>query len=217
MSQVVSFIDYTPAARFDEIPWTLARIEEGAADDGPWTEIDDITLDPVDPDPAVPESRNFTTANASDTPALWYRVTFIDGDGGVGQPSASVQNLGTSTAPYATRDELARILKIREPSEAQEAALDRVLVAAALGSAKGVVLGCKAMVEHLDNGKQCDAVAADVGPANHAGEGSIALAHALDIPSNPKHGGIEKHVIRYTLWPGVPAVVNGETFVLQPS
>ncbi len=80
-----------------------------------------------------------------------------------------------------------------------------------------IFLGCKALAEHLDSGEQCEAVAGDVGPGGHAGEGSIALAHALGIPSSPKHGGIEKHVIRYTLWPGVPAVVNGETFTLQPS
>ncbi len=131
MSQVVSLVDYTPAPRFDEIPWTFARIEESDAADGTWAQIDELPLDPVDPDPAEPASRDFTTSLASDTPALWYRIIFADDNNNTGQPSGPVQNLGVSTAPYATRDELARILKIRTPTSEQDVALDRVLVAAA--------------------------------------------------------------------------------------
>jgi hypothetical protein len=80
-----------------------------------------------------------------------------------------------------------------------------------------IFLGCKAMAINSANGRSCNAVCADIGPASHLGEGSIALAKKLGIPSSPKNGGIERRVINYTLWPGVPAVVNGETFVLQPS
>ena len=45
------------------------------------------------------------------------------------------------------------------------------------------------------------AVYADAGPTGKIGEGSIALAAALGIPSNPKHGGIA-HGIIYIVFPG---------------
>jgi Fungal chitosanase of glycosyl hydrolase group 75 len=45
------------------------------------------------------------------------------------------------------------------------------------------------------------AVYADVGPANKIGEGSIALAAALGIPSSPKTGGVG-HGIVYIVFPG---------------
>jgi hypothetical protein len=44
------------------------------------------------------------------------------------------------------------------------------------------------------------AVYADVGPANKIGEGSIALAAALGIPSSPKSGGLG-HGIVYIVFP----------------
>jgi hypothetical protein len=78
VSQVVSFVDYVPAARFDLQPWVTARIEEAAVASGPWTAIDTIALTPADADPAHPQSRNLTTANASDTVGLWYRIVWLD-------------------------------------------------------------------------------------------------------------------------------------------
>jgi hypothetical protein len=39
------------------------------------------------------------------------------------------------------------------------------------------------------------AIYADSGPANKIGEGSIALAASLGIPSNPKKGGVDKGII----------------------
>jgi len=45
------------------------------------------------------------------------------------------------------------------------------------------------------------AIYADVGPASKIGEGSIALAAALGIPSNPKNGGAG-HGIIYIVFPG---------------
>src|SRR6185369_2664945 len=107
MSQVVSFADYTPAARFDAVAWTQAQVEEGDTSSGPWTVIDTPTLDPVDTDPANPQTRNLTTDNASDTIGLWYRITFLDDNGGEGQPSAAVQNAAPSTTQFASSDEFA--------------------------------------------------------------------------------------------------------------
>ncbi|PYJ80472.1 MAG: hypothetical protein DME69_00520 [Verrucomicrobia bacterium] len=45
------------------------------------------------------------------------------------------------------------------------------------------------------------AVYADVGPASKIGEGSIALAAALGVPSSPKSGGVA-HGIVYIVFPG---------------
>ena len=50
-------------------------------------------------------------------------------------------------------------------------------------------LGDFAMVWNRRNGKLAHAIFADVGPADHLGEGSIALARALGMPSDPKAGG----------------------------
>lgn len=45
------------------------------------------------------------------------------------------------------------------------------------------------------------AVVADVGPHGKIGEGSIALAKALGIPSNARHGGVDKGVA-FTIYIG---------------
>lgn len=106
MSQVVSFVDYTPAPRFDDIAWTQVRVQEGSSSNGPWTLIDTIALSPVDADPADPQPRDVTTDNASDTPNLWYRLTFVDSNGNVGQPSSPIQNVSPESS-FATPDDLA--------------------------------------------------------------------------------------------------------------
>lgn len=63
---------------------------------------------------------------------------------------------------------------------------------------KGIVLGCTMLVRY--NGLEAVAVAGDQGP--RFGEGSIALAKALGIPSNPRHGGVGSGV-EWRIYPGV--------------
>lgn len=133
MTQVITFENYQPSPRYDEIPWTEVLIQEAATADAEnvdWSTIDTITLDPVDADPASPASRDFTTENASDTDGLWYRIIFRDADGDDLLPTVPVQNVSPIVA-YATVSELARILKIRAPSDEQTDAMERVLLAAA--------------------------------------------------------------------------------------
>jgi hypothetical protein len=79
---VVTFIDFTPPARYDTspTPWTGLTIEEGPAEAGPWTLIDTQALSPTDTDPSAPMSRNFSTALATLLNG-WYRVIFTDGLG----------------------------------------------------------------------------------------------------------------------------------------
>jgi hypothetical protein len=126
MSQVVSFEDYTPPARFDAVPWSEVRIEQSdtstLSDATVWTQIDVIALSPLDVDPANPQTRNFTTDQASDTPDLWYRVIFADGSGNTTLPSVPVQNLEFPVAAYATVADLFRVLKVRDPSADQTTA-----------------------------------------------------------------------------------------------
>lgn len=119
---IVSFEDYTPPARFDLIPWTQVRIEESdsstLSDDTVWSSIDLIALTP-DPDPADPAVRNFTTSLASNTPDLWYRVTFIDGSANESLPSVPVQNLENAVAAYANTEEFFRVVRVSNPTPEQ--------------------------------------------------------------------------------------------------
>jgi len=64
----------------------------------------------------------------------------------------------------------------------------------------GVALGDLAMVTNLKNGKTSFAIFADVGPRGKIGEGSVALAHALGINDDPRHGGTNSS-IAYLVFP----------------
>lgn len=132
MSIVITFEDFTPAPRFDELPWTGLRIEEAPLVTGDWTQIDTFTFDVPDPDPENPQARDFTTENGTAL-NLWYRIIFVDGSGDESLPTTPLQNVASGATPtvYADVDELARILKIRQPSDAQTTAMRRVLYAAA--------------------------------------------------------------------------------------
>lgn len=67
---------------------------------------------------------------------------------------------------------------------------------------KHAQLGDFATVINLRNGKSSGAVVADESaPELPMGEGSIALANALDIDSNPRTGGVERGVV-YVVYPG---------------
>src|SRR5579859_3735778 len=107
MSQIVSFTGYTPPARFDDIPWTDAQIQEAPEVTGAWTVIDTVTLGTPDVDPTHPAARSFTTDNGT-APDLWYRVVFLDGSGGESIPTDPIQNgepeitVESSPAAFAT-------------------------------------------------------------------------------------------------------------------
>ncbi|MEI7869725.1 MAG: hypothetical protein WCI11_17700 [Candidatus Methylumidiphilus sp.] len=84
----------------------------------------------------------------------------------------------------------------------------------------GKVLGCRCVVTNSKNGKSVVAVVADVGPASHLGEISVACAKAIGVPVGGSHpassGGAASPTIHYQLFPGVAAVINGVTYPLQP-
>jgi hypothetical protein len=79
-------------------------------------------------------------------------------------------------------------------------------------NATGVVIGSKAVATY--QGNSVDAVVADVSGPNDIGEISIAAAEALGIPSSARHGGVSRGV-QFEFWPGTPAVIDGETYLLQ--
>lgn len=139
MSQVISFEDYQPTPRFDDIAWTQARIDEGDSSTGPWNTIDTIDLDPVDSDPSHPAVRSFTTENASDTPALWYRIVFLDASSDQAQPTDPIQNIAPAAGvvAFATAADLAARLGIVLTSDEQTRAT--TLLAQASGLIQDVV------------------------------------------------------------------------------
>lgn len=111
MTQVVTLEDYTPIARFDGIPWTVARIEEAELSSGSWATIDTITLSPVDADPSAPATRDLTTNNASSTMGLWYRIVFVDASLNESAPTAAVRN---SSPPAAGANSPMTFLELQD-------------------------------------------------------------------------------------------------------
>lgn len=61
-------------------------------------------------------------------------------------------------------------------------------------------LGDLAMVINARNALRSAAIYADIGPRAKIGEGSIALAKALGLNSNARHGGTESHSIIYVVF-----------------
>lgn len=90
-----------------------------------------------------------------------------------------------------------------------------VVPPAVVHSVAGIVLGCKASV--LYGNRTVAAVVGDIGPATKLGEVSVACARVLGMNPSPINGGVDDHVVHYLIWPGVPAVVDGVTYQLQPA
>ena len=110
---VVSFEGFTPPPRYDNLPYTSVRIEEASASTGPWTLIDTFPLSPLDPDPAEPLERDFTTENAT-LDSGWYRLQFLDANADPSNYSDPIQNV--STVAYDVRPsvrELAKLMRAR--------------------------------------------------------------------------------------------------------
>lgn len=92
-----------------------------------------------------------------------------------------------------------------------------VIPAPLISTISPIFMGCECEAINMENGLMSVAVCGDAGPKNHLGEGSMALARNLGLRHDPKRGGTSRLIIQYTLYPGTPAVVNGEAFPLQPT
>jgi hypothetical protein len=103
--------------------------------------------------------------------------------------------------------------------KALNADIDKYIVVppAIVHGVKGIVLGCQAFAKNITNGQSSDAVVGDVGPHDRLGEVSNAMAAALGLNPSPTEGGTSEHIIHYSLRPGVPAVVDGKQYQLQPA
>lgn len=77
---------------------------------------------------------------------------------------------------------------------------------------RGIVIGAQGWITYKD--KRIPAVCVDVSGADNIGEMSIAAARQLDIPYNPRTGGVDSGVL-FEVEAGVPAHVQGETYLLQ--
>lgn len=80
---------------------------------------------------------------------------------------------------------------------------------------RGVVLGCRARITNLRNGKSTEAIVGDIGPLRKIGELSIAAAKAIGIPSSPRTGGTDELILRYEFWPDVSGVIGEALATLQ--
>ena len=80
-----------------------------------------------------------------------------------------------------------------------------------------IVLGCRAVLTNTENNITIEAVVADGGNTNEMGEISYAAAQALGNLGTPLSVNNEGHLLTMEIYPGVPAVVNGVTYPLQPS
>ena len=126
---IVSLPGYVPPSRYDDLPWTEARLEQSATQNGTFTTTETFTLD-QDTDPAHPATRSFTTQLG--TLNLWYRLVWVDGDGDESAPTASGQNVDGVVTPALSppniNTELAAIVHVNATSNAD--ALQRVIDAA---------------------------------------------------------------------------------------
>ncbi len=97
--------------------------------------------------------------------------------------------------------------------------IDRYIVVppAIRDGVSGIVMGCLANVTNLVNGKHTAAVVGDIGPHKKLGEISCATASAIGLNPSPVSGGVDEHVIKYVLFPGIAAIVNGKQYTLQPA
>ncbi|MDB5096434.1 MAG: hypothetical protein JWM80_855 [Cyanobacteria bacterium RYN_339] len=76
-----------------------------------------------------------------------------------------------------------------------------IVLPPSVAASTGAKLGDMVMVYNQRNGRMSPAIYADVGPANHLGEGSIALAEALGINSDARKGGVDGGLV-YVVFPG---------------
>lgn len=90
-----------------------------------------------------------------------------------------------------------------------------VVPPAVIKGVKGVVLGC-AMVA-VYRGRSIHGVVGDTGPRKKIGELSCEYARRLGMSGNSNTGGTDKQEVTYIIYPGIPAVVDGVNYNLQPS
>jgi hypothetical protein len=82
---------------------------------------------------------------------------------------------------------------------------------------EATVIGSECEVENLENKMVTDAVCGEIGPKDKLGEGSCELARRVGLNPSPLFGGTQKRIIKYTIYVGINAVVDGMAYKLQRS
>lgn len=141
----------------------------------------------------------------------WTSIVLAGGDG---QPLVLPNGVVPSMTAYKFPDK-----DRHDPSRYVDSETVPYIVASPvmIQRTRGAVLGCRATVRHLKSNVVVEGVVADVGPRTKIGEVSIEMARRLRIPHSPKTGGVNNPVLEYTVYPGVPAEVEGVKYVLQRS
>lgn len=197
---IVSFRQLQPPARFDSEPWTTIEIQEAPAATGSWTLIDTQDLDPVDSDPTQPQERNITTTHGT-AASQWYRFIYGDATAGVSAPSEPVWNADL-TQPFATVDELFRVLKVRNPTTEQTNAATGDLETASLEILSEIDLGTDLPMFGVDqvaliNGVCIDR-AADLWRHRESAPGILGVVDE-GIPTAPGRYSFARYVARLSV------------------
>lgn len=79
-----------------------------------------------------------------------------------------------------------------------------------------VVMGCMARMTRVSTGEMEPAVCGEIGPSDKTGEAAICLCKKLNPTLSANVGDSALDYI-YELWPGVPAVVHGKHYDLEPA
>lgn len=106
---VVSFHRVRPPARHDGIAWTEARVDEADDEDGPWSAVETLALDPVDVSAARPRRRSLTSALGA-SGRDWFRVVWVD-VAGHAEIGPVLARSGAHLRP--TVEQIAKILRVR--------------------------------------------------------------------------------------------------------
>jgi hypothetical protein len=147
-------------------------------------------------------------ANAGHYGRWWGVVVDGDGDPVVQGPSDPAPGYYISTTSYQHR-QFSRFDPRRYLDS--EAVPFAVIPGTIARRVPEIVLGCRVVIEHMGSGQIVEAVCGDIGPDNHVGEASIAVAKTFGLNADPKKGGEDARIFRFTFHPGVAA----EGFELQ--
>jgi hypothetical protein len=79
-----------------------------------------------------------------------------------------------------------------------------------------VVMGCQARVTNLHNSIWSAGLIGDIGPSSKTGEAAYCVAKIVNHKVTHNTGD-SKLIYLYELWPGIPAVVDGKTYKLEPA
>ena len=79
-----------------------------------------------------------------------------------------------------------------------------------------VVMGCQARLTAITKGAWWPAMVGDIGPASKTGEAAICLAQKAN-PKVSANVGDSRRIYLYELWPGIPSVVDGTQYKLEPA